>query len=323
MINTHTTVFCLKLLDSLEPWSSHHDTLVQSFQNVRRWCLDTTAGGKEQFKYWTEAASVGALLCAIKRVRHHLMAAIHGSNSNGCGPALAINPSPSHRALRRAGRPRQSATENYRLRIYLSRLSIERQARYLPRYMPVYRKRQRGATRGVRVTRRVCISWRLTGNPPACHCYCHCRCCAPLFAKPRWEMGLEAKHGDGQTELISHPHTIHPKWTASRQELFKDWHAAWPLGQCSNALSSLRPKYGPSPGVIDRESMTRRTGFHLLRIRLQPVRVAVLWTDLQVSPYNNFPCSCMLPGAALCVHLEVICNYGAMPSLQSRRAALE
>ncbi|EGO52167.1 hypothetical protein NEUTE1DRAFT_114168 [Neurospora tetrasperma FGSC 2508] len=193
------------------------------------------------------------------------------SNSNGCGPALAINPSPSHRALRRAGRPRQSATENHRLRIYLSRLSIERQATYLGICQCI--ENDNGVTRGVRVTRKpVTVTVAVAVAKLTI---------APLSAKPRWEMGLETKHGDGQTELTSHlesPTHNPPKMDCQPPRTFQG------LMVSAQTRSSVSVQNGPSPGVIDRESMTRRTGFHLLRIRVQPVRVAVLWTNLQLSP---------------------------------------
>ncbi|EGZ76981.1 hypothetical protein NEUTE2DRAFT_123602 [Neurospora tetrasperma FGSC 2509] len=159
---------------------------------------------------------------------------------NSWHPALAINPSPSHRALRRAGRPRQSATENHRLRI------------------------------PVTVTVAVTVA-KLT--------------IAPLSAKPRWEMGLDTKHGDGQTEeLTSHTQSTQNGLPAAKNFSRTDTQLGPLVSAQTRSLFSLRPKNGPSPGVIDRESMTRRTGFHLLRIRVQPVRVAVLWTDLQLSP---------------------------------------
>lgn len=145
------------------------------------------------------------------------------SNSHGFSPALAINPSPSHRALRRAGRPRQSATENHRLRIvvYLSRLSIERQATGICQCIENDNERVEGDEKSMHrltfdrqppsLSLSLTLSLSLSPNSPSP------RCLPNLAGKWDWIPNM----GTGRQNLTHQSHTIHPKWTASPPRTFQ------------------------------------------------------------------------------------------------------
>ncbi|KHE81791.1 hypothetical protein GE21DRAFT_1134429 [Neurospora crassa] len=190
--------------------------------------------------------------------------------------------------------------------------------------MPVYRKRQRGATRWGEGDEK--SMHQLTfDSPPACHCRCRCRYrCRQTHHRPavcQTSLGNGTENQTWRRADRTHQVTHNPpKMDCQPPRTFRGLTrslAPWSvLKRALQSPSKKRPKPRRDRPRVDDEA-DRIPPFADPTSAGEGCR-SVDRPPVEPIQYTNFPCSYRLSGAALFMHLEVICTHGKMPSLPSR-----